>query len=252
MDANILDSGPMSALHVPESRFGVWFLSTDVWSTHVLRRAIADLLPLIPQRRESYEVVADVGCGWGRSFALLKESFAPQRIIGIDLDPQMLAKSAETALQQGIDVEMHRGRASQLPLADASVDLLLCHQTFHHLVEQEATLREFMRVLKPGGVLLFAESTRKYIHSWIIRLLFRHPMEVQRTAEEYLAMLRAAGFIIDAQSISYPYLWWSRGDLGVLERWFGLRPRATREETLINLAAMKPWGWSASVSVRAE
>ena len=47
-------------------------------------------------------------------------------------------------------------------------------------------------LLKPGGVLLFAESTKRYIHSWIIRLLFRHPMDVQKTAPEYLAMVRAA------------------------------------------------------------
>ncbi|RYY63661.1 MAG: methyltransferase domain-containing protein, partial [Comamonadaceae bacterium] len=118
--------------------------------------------------------------------------------------------------------------------------LLFCHQTFHHLVEQEAALAEFMRVLKPGGILLFAESTRRYIHSWMIRALFRHPMEVQRTAPEYLQMVRAAGFTVAEESISYPYLWWSRGDLGVLERWFGLRPTADREETLLNLVAVKP------------
>lgn len=115
-----------------------------------------------------------------------------------------------------------------------------CHQTFHHLVEQEAALAEFLRVLKPGGVLLFAESTRRYIHSWIIRALFRHPMDVQRTAPEYLQMVRAAGFVVPETSISYPYLWWSRGDLGILERWFGIAPPAAREETLLNLVAIKP------------
>jgi ubiquinone/menaquinone biosynthesis C-methylase UbiE len=63
---------------------------------------------------------------------------------------------------------------------------VFCHQTFHHIVEQEAAMAEFFRVLKPGRVLLFAESTRRYIHSLPIRLLFRHPMEVQKTAEEYI------------------------------------------------------------------
>jgi ubiquinone/menaquinone biosynthesis C-methylase UbiE len=179
-------------------------------------------------------------CGWGRSFPLLEACFKPQRMIGIDLDPAMLAKSAETAQQRGLAVELQRGSCSQLPLPDASIDLLLCHQTFHHLVEQHQALSEFYRVLKPGGVLLFAESTRQYIHSWIIRLLFRHPMDVQRSAAEYLAMVRGAGFDVQASSVGYPYLWWSRSDLGVMERWFGLRPRANREETLINLAAVKP------------
>ncbi|HEX9448947.1 MAG TPA: methyltransferase domain-containing protein, partial [Dongiaceae bacterium] len=128
----------------------------------------------------------------------------------------------------------------QTGLADASVDMIFCHQTFHHLVEQEAALAEFIRILRPGGLLLFAESTRKYIHSWIIRLLFRHPMHVQRTATEYLAMIRWAGFEVPAASISLPYLWWSRADLGILESWFRIRPPKDHEETLINLVAQKP------------
>jgi ubiquinone/menaquinone biosynthesis C-methylase UbiE len=107
-------------------------------------------------------------------------------------------------------------------------------------VEQEAALQEFLRVLKPGGLLLFAESTREYIHSWIIRALFRHPMDVQRSAPEYLQMLRSAGFVVPDAQVSYPYLWWSRADLGILERWFGLQPRTDREETLLNLVAVKP------------
>jgi ubiquinone/menaquinone biosynthesis C-methylase UbiE len=108
------------------------------------------------------------------------------------------------------------------------------------LIDQEQAIREFFRVIKPGGVLLFAESTRRYIHSWIIRLLFRHPMEVQKSAPEYLALIRAIGFSVPPESISYPYLWWSREDLGLLEKWFGVQPPREREETLINLVASKP------------
>ncbi len=89
-------------------------------------------------------------------------------------------------------------------------------------------------------MLLFAESTRRYIHSWMIRLLFRHPMEVQKTAEEYLALVPSAGFRVAPQSISYPYLWWSREGLGLMERVLRIKPAAEREETLINLVAVKP------------
>ena len=225
--------------HVAETRFGMWFLNTPTWIVHVLTRAVKDLERLIPDRRDSYPVTVDVGCGWGHSMPLLKSRFAPRILIGIDVDERMLQAAAATAARHGIEVDLRQANSAQLPLPSQSVDLLFCHQTFHHLVDQEGALREFHRVLRPGGVMLFAESTRKYIHSWIIRLLFRHPMEVQKSAEEYLAMIRGAGFEVPPRSVSYPYLWWSRGDLGILERWFGVRPKADHEETLINLVARK-------------
>ncbi|MBL6751633.1 MAG: class I SAM-dependent methyltransferase [Nevskia sp.] len=225
--------------HVPESRFGQWFLRTDTWATHVLERAIKDLERLIPGRKPAYPVIVDVGCGWGRSFRLLHGRFAPQRLIGVDVDPRMIQAARAEVERHGIAVDFRNANSSHLPLANESVDMIFCHQTFHHIVEQEEALREFHRILKPGGVMLFAESTRKYIHSWIIRLLFRHPMDVQRTAGEYLAMIDRCGFEVGRQSLSYPYLWWSRPDLGILERWFGVAPPPSREETLINLVAVR-------------
>jgi len=238
LDAAARDEG-RARLHVAESRFGLWFLGTEIWTRHVLQPALAELDGLIENRRASYPVIVDVGCGHGRSFKLLNERFRPVRMIGVDIDREMLASARAEAHRHELAVEFKRASSAALPIPDQSVDLLFCHQTFHHLVDQQSALREFHRVLKRDGVLLFAESTRRYIRSWIIRLLFRHPMEVQRTAPEYLTMLRAAGFTIDAQAISYPYLWWSRADFAIMERWFGITPPADREETLIDLVATR-------------
>ncbi|MGH7839122.1 MAG: class I SAM-dependent methyltransferase [Candidatus Binataceae bacterium] len=228
-----------AARYVPESRFGVWFLGTAIWTDYVLQPALEELDGLIQNRRASYPVIVDVGCGSGHSFKLLNERFWPVRMVGIDVDPQMLARASVETNRHKLAVEFQRASSSALPLSDQSVDLLFCHQTFHHLRDQRDTLREFHRVLKHEGVLLFAESTRKYIRSWIVRLLFRHPMEVQRSAPEYLAMIRDAGFKIHARAVSYPYLWWSRSDFAIMERWFGLAPPANREATLINLVAIR-------------
>jgi len=225
-------------VHIDESRFGVWFLGTETWAVHVLARAIKDLQRLLPPN-VTYDTILDVGCGWGRSFALLDKAFAPRRMIGIDSDPEMLRVSADEIARIGVNATVHSMNAAALAVPDASIDMIFCHQTLHHIVAQDDALKEFYRVLKPGGVLVLAESTRHYIHSWIIRLLFRHDMTVQRSADEFLQMIRNAGFSVPASAISYPYLWWSRRDLGLLERLLRVPPPKNREETLMNLVATK-------------
>lgn len=228
---------------VPETRFGIWFLGSQTWVQFVLEVAINDLSRLIGQpNASSCQVLLDVGCGQGKSFKFLKKAFNPVTLIGIDADAEILEKSRQQAQHDGVEVKLMLGNGAAIGLPDHSVDIVFCHQTFHHLVEQEKAIAEFYRVLKPGGMLLFAESTRAYIHSWIIRLLFRHPMEVQKSADEYMALIRGAGFSIEPQRISFPYLWWSRSDLGLLNR-LGLKrtpPSGKLEETLLNLIAVKP------------
>ena len=226
-------------LFVPETRIGFWFLGTPTWTRHVLRAALDDLEGLIPQRQPSYPIVLDAGCGQGKSFRLLIEHFSPQRLIGVDAEEKCLQRAHVEALKENVPIDLRHCDIAALDMADASVDLVFCHQTFHHLIRQQMALEQISRVLKPGGLLLFAESTRAYIHSWIIRLLFRHPMDVQRSAGEYMAMIRDHGFTFGSQNVSLPYLWWSRPDLGALE-WFGFTVPAQREETLVNLAAVKP------------
>lgn len=229
--------------YVPETRFGVWFLGSQTWVQFVLEVAINDLNRLIGHAKPSgYQVILDVGCGQGKSFKYLKKTFNPATLIGIDADAEVLEKSRRQAQQDGVEVNLMLGNGAAIDLPDHSVDIVFCHQTFHHLVEQEKAIAEFYRVLKPGGMLLFAESTRAYIHSWIIRLLFRHPMDVQKSADEYIALIRHAGFSVEPQRVSFPYLWWSRSDLGLLAK-LKLKntpPVGKREETLLNLIAVKP------------
>lgn len=227
--------------YVPETAFGIWFLRTHTWEHHVLRVAINDLQRLIDGPLHDAPVIVDVGCGQGKSFRLLNQAFKPSRIVGIDFHQASLTLAADAARACPVEIELQRGDCAHLPLADASADMVFCHQTFHHLVEQDSALAEFRRVLKPGGVLLFAESTDAYIKSWVIRLLFRHPMQVQKSADGYLKMIREAGFDFTAQNVSLPYLWWSRSsDFGLLERLGLHRPQpGKRRETLVNVAAVK-------------
>ncbi|MFX3839213.1 class I SAM-dependent methyltransferase, partial [Streptococcus suis] len=80
----------------------------------------------------------------------MQQAFTPSKLMGLDADPQSLQCSQTEARDAGIDVQLISSDCAAIRLADASVDILFCHQTFHHLVEQKKALAEFYRVLKPG------------------------------------------------------------------------------------------------------
>jgi len=227
---------------VKESLFGVWFLGTYTWIQRVLRRALNDLVGLMTDRKDSYPVILDIGFGHGHSLWMLEEYFKPEKIIGLDVDPDAHIRAKHNIEKCHCEVELLLSDAGTIDLADASVDMVFCHQSFHHLINQQQAMDEFYRVLKPGGVLLFAESCRRYIHSFAIWFLFRHPMDVQKTDLEYIELIKGAGFTVNPEAISRPFLWWSLPDLGLLS-YFGLKAKeieGEREETLVNLVAYKP------------
>ena len=225
---------------IHESSFGKWFLSTNIWITQVIQVALNDLVQRMDEPKKPYDTILDIGVGFGHSLLILDQQFHPHKIIGLDVDGQILKVAQKQAQLCEAEVKLLECNAMNINLPDNSVDLLFCHQTFHHIVDHDAAIGEFYRVLKPGGVMLFAESTRRYIHSWIIRWLFRHPMEVQKTADEYLSLIKLTGFQLSEKNISYPYLWWSREDLGIMQNWFRRPIPENKEETLINLIATKP------------
>lgn len=223
---------------VPETRIGVWFLSTETWRIHVLRRALEDLLRMAPDLPKGCAIL-DIGTGQGHSLLELSAAFEPAVIHGVDPDPEFLHVVEANRAACTVPVVLHHRHAESIDLPDASVEIVFCHQSLHHIVGQEQALQEMFRVLKPGGHLLLAESTRRYIYSWIIRAFFRHPMHVQRTAPQYLEMLRAAGFEVREDRIHTPFLWWSRPDVGFFE-WIGFPVPQKREETLLNAVVRKP------------
>ena len=134
---------PLSDTYVEETRFGFWFLRSHTWQHHVLRVAINDLRSLFSQPLPNAPVILDAGCGQGKSFQYLQKTFAPARLIGLDADPLSLHMSREEAQRQGIEVELIGSDCAELHVPDASVDLLFCHQTFHHLVQQDRARAEF-------------------------------------------------------------------------------------------------------------
>ncbi|MGW0095254.1 methyltransferase domain-containing protein [Streptomyces sp. NPDC003328] len=105
-----------------------------------LRSRSFDLLGLRPGA-----FVVDVGCGAGRAVAELAERGA--KAIGVDPDERMIA----VARSRWPASDYRIAEASELPLADASMDGLRADKVFHELAEPERALAEAYRVLAPGG-----------------------------------------------------------------------------------------------------
>jgi SAM-dependent methyltransferase len=95
--------------------------------------------------------VLDVGCGAGA--ALLPASRAAARAVGIELSPAMAARAREAVP----DAAVVEGDASQrLPFADGEFDVVLSSFTVFFMPDPTAALREWARVLAPGGRIAMA------------------------------------------------------------------------------------------------
>jgi arsenite methyltransferase len=97
------------------------------------------------------EVVLDLGSGAGFDVFIAARKVGPTgRAIGVDMTAEMLAKARRQ--QTGFDnVEFRLGEIEHLPVADASVDVVISNCVINLSPDKSQVWREIARVLKPGG-----------------------------------------------------------------------------------------------------
>jgi len=99
------------------------------------------------------ENVVDVGSGAGIDSLIAARMVAPQgNVIGVDMTPAMLEKARRAARESGFtNAEFREGYVEELPVEDEWADVIISNGVFNLVLDKAAALREFARVLKPGG-----------------------------------------------------------------------------------------------------
>jgi arsenite methyltransferase len=115
--------------------------------------------PVRHARLRSGEVVLDVGCGAGIDTLLAARAVGPGgRVIGVDMTPAMVERTRRHAAEAGLDsVEVREGLMEALPLADASVDVVVSNGVLNLSTRKSRALAEMLRVLRAGGRLALAD-----------------------------------------------------------------------------------------------
>jgi arsenite methyltransferase len=145
------------------------------------------------------EVVLDLGSGGGIDVLLSARRVGPAgRAYGLDMTDEMLALARENQKKAGVDnVEFLKGEIEQIPLPDASVDVIISNCVINLSADKDRVFAEAFRVLRPGGRLAVSDV--------VVR--GEVPAQIRRSVElwigcvagaleegEYRAKLARAGF----------------------------------------------------------
>ena len=102
--------------------------------------------------------VADIGCGAGTQTLLWAAD--GHRARGVDISAPLIELARQRAAKMGVSAEFLVGGAAQLPIADASFDIVLVSELLEHLADWESCVNEAVRILRPGGVLYMSTTNR--------------------------------------------------------------------------------------------
>jgi ubiquinone/menaquinone biosynthesis C-methylase UbiE len=156
------------------------------------------------------QTVVDLGCGDGQWSLELSRHHQPH-LIGIDYNPLRLARY-QTNIQTA---SVHAGSCLDIPLPEATADIVMFHQVLEHIPEAERALQQIHRILKPEGWLMLSVPNEG---SWLkqqvqYRWLEPHALATSDHVNFYTpatlkTALEAAGFYVrrlDSLGFYFPY-----------------------------------------------
>ena len=159
------------------------------------------------------EVVVDLGSGGGLDVFLAAKKVGPTgKAIGIDMTPDMIARARKAATEGNgsgpiTNVEFHLANIDQLPLENASADVVVSNCVINLAPDKQAVFNEMYRVLKPGGRVAVSDIALKQpLPDDLAKdiMAFVGCIAGAVLIPEYIAGLKAAGFadvaVVDAKA----------------------------------------------------
>ncbi len=116
-----------------------------------LRKALGGAVPA-----GGFERSLEIGSGTGYFSLNLLQAGVVRSAVCTDISPGMLETLRGNASRLGLSVETVATDAEALPFDDESFDLVLGHAILHHIPDLDRAFAEFLRVLRPGGTVVFA------------------------------------------------------------------------------------------------
>jgi ubiquinone/menaquinone biosynthesis C-methylase UbiE len=161
---------------------------------HPVHHAVIDELRAHPAPR-----ILDVGCGTGDLTARLRDELRADLVAGCDFSAGMLEQAAARTRA----VQWLQGDAARLPFADGSFDAVVSTEAFHWFPDPDLALREFRRILTPGGrVVIALVNTRTQAMSRLAHAGSQALGQPARwpTRAEMADRVGAAGLTVERQS----------------------------------------------------
>lgn len=148
--------------------------------------------------------VADIACGTGILASRIAAEMLPEEVYGVDMSDGMLAQ----ARRRSSEVFWKKGPAEQLPFADDFLDAVVTTSAFHFF-DQPAALREFHRVLAPGGLVVVATISPRQLLPVQLFAADRWSPAHNPSPDRVRTLFEGAGLTVaDQHRVNRP--WWTQ------------------------------------------